>query len=93
MAPNDKPYRTPLGFYKVAEAEVVSALRRTDTADEEPVVTEVAAIAGELPIATIVVQVVTTHGTDGSSRPPAPDSVTVERPTDVAAACDCAKSS
>ena len=77
------------------EVEVVieRALRRTDAADEDPVVTSVVAIAEELPIATIVGQVVTIRGIAGSSRPPVPVPGTDERPKVVVAACDCAKSS
>ena len=70
-----------------------SALRRTDATDEVPDVTAVVAIAVELNIATIVSQVVTTHGIVDSSRPPATVRDKAERAIVVVAACDCAESS
>ena len=74
--------------------EVVSdlALRRTDATDIEPEETAVAGTAVELTIATTVEQVVTIRGIAGSSRPPEPVLGIVERPTEVAAACDCGES-
>ena len=69
------------------------SLRRTHAANEVPVVTVVVVIAVELPIATIVVQVVTIRGIVGCSRPPVAVPGIVERTIVVVATRYGAKSS